>query len=210
MVATFDCIDDVRRCLSRHHPVTVDDPGLSRAAVALVLREGLVGVEFIAIHRAHRRGDPWSGHMALPGGRQHESDADLPATAARETREEVGVDLARHGTVIGALDDLRAVGGRKVLDLVIRPIVYATPADVELVPCLAEVQSAFWIPVASLRHPEAHGTYQPYGPDVEYPAFHYRGHTIWGLTHRILWNFFEIMELGADPGPGDASGAADR
>ena len=55
---------------------------------------------------------------------------------------------------------------------------------------------------ASLRRPEAHGTYQPYGPDVDYPAFLYRGHTIWGLTHRILWNFFEIMDLGDEPGPG--------
>lgn len=210
MVASFDCIDDVRRRLRRHHPLTVDDPGLARSAVALVLREAPIGMEFIAIHRAHRRGDPWSGHMALPGGRQHESDADLPATAARETREEVGVDLTRHGTVIGTLDDLRAVGGRKVLDLVIRPIVYAVPADVELVPCLAEVQSAFWIPLASLRHPEAHGTCQPYGPEVDYPAFLYRGHTIWGLTHRILWNFFEIMDLGTEPGAADDSGSAVR
>ncbi|MCK6554462.1 CoA pyrophosphatase [Candidatus Binatia bacterium] len=199
MVAEPATIDDIRHRLSQHRPVVVDDPESSRAAVALVLREGSVGVEFIAIHRAHRHGDPWSGHMALPGGRQHRTDGDLVATAARETREEVGVDLKQDASVIGTLDDLRAVGRRVVLDLVIRPIVYAVSAEIRLVPSPIEVQSAFWIPLASLRRPEAHGTYRPYGPDTDYPAFLYRGHTIWGLTHRILWNFFEVMDLSDAP-----------
>ena len=207
MVTDPDSIEDVRRSLSRHKPVLVDDPDLPRAAVALVLREGPLGVEFIAIHRAHRRGDPWSGHMALPGGRRHEGDVDLRATATRETHEEVGVDLRRDGTVLGTLDDLRAVGKRILLDLVIRPIVYATSADVALVPSLAEVQSAFWVPLASLRRPEAHATYRPYGPDTDYPAFVYQGHTIWGLTHGILWNFFEIVDQRDDTPP-DAAAAA--
>lgn len=198
MVADANTIANVGRRLSRHRAAIVDDPGLPRAAVALVLRDGPQGVEFIAIHRAHRRGDPWSGHMALPGGRQHEADTDLRATAARETREEVGVDLNRFATVLGTLDDLRAVGRRVLLDLVISPIVYGTRADVALVPRVEEVQSAFWIPVASLRRPEAHTTYRPYGPETDYPAFVYRGHTIWGLTHRILWNFFEVMDQGDD------------
>jgi len=205
MAAHSETIEDVHDRLQRHTPLTVDEPGFARAAVALVLRDAAGTVEFIAIHRAHRRGDPWSGHMALPGGRQHATDPDLLATAARETREEVGVDLTRDGTVLGALDDLRAVGSGRPLDLVIRPIVYRVRAGVELVPCAAEVQSAFWIPVASLRREEARGTYRPYGPDLDFPAFLYRGHTIWGLTHRILWNFFEILDRGVEPGAGDGT-----
>jgi 8-oxo-dGTP pyrophosphatase MutT (NUDIX family) len=38
--------------------------------------------------------DPWSGNVALPGGKQDEQDrGDDYETAVRETREEVGIDL---------------------------------------------------------------------------------------------------------------------
>ena len=171
-------------------------PGnFARAGVAIVLRDAPGGPEFIVIHRAHRRGDPWSGHMALPGGRQHPEDPDLPSTAARETREEVGVDLARGGRLIGTLDDLRAIGQGRPLDLVITPFVYAFTGLGDLRPDHAEVQSAFWIPLASLRRPDARGTYRhrSAGYDIEHPAFLYDGYTIWGLTHRILTRLLDII-----------------
>ena len=42
--------------------------GVPRAAVAIVLRQGDPGLEFLLIKRAEREGDPWSGQVALPGG----------------------------------------------------------------------------------------------------------------------------------------------
>jgi 8-oxo-dGTP pyrophosphatase MutT (NUDIX family) len=136
--------------------------------------------------------------MALPGGRQQPGDPDLHITAVRETREEVGVDLARHGVRLGSLDDLRAVGGGRPLDLVITPFVYAVTAPVTLAPNRAEVQSAFWVPLASLRHRDVLGTFrhQRDGQFADYPAFVYRGHTIWGLTHRILTGFLDLVQAG--------------
>ena len=62
-------IETIREHLARHRPVVAEAAGYARAAVAIVVRAGSGGLEFIVIHRAHRRGDPWSGHMALPGGR---------------------------------------------------------------------------------------------------------------------------------------------
>ncbi len=181
--------------MSEHQPTVVEGTGYARAAVAIVLRDGDHGAEFIVIHRAHRRGDPWSGHMALPGGRQDPADRDLPAAAVRETREEVGVDLAQHGELIGALDDLQAIGRGRPLDLIITPFVYGLTAPVIVTPDHHEVQSALWVPVASLRHPDAHGTHQQqqFGSRVAYPAFVYQGHTIWGLTHRILTSLLDIL-----------------
>lgn len=185
----------VRERLQGYRPVVVEGAAYARAAVAIVLREGEQGAEFVVIHRAHRRGDPWSGHMALPGGRQDATDRDLPATAVRETREEVGVDLALHGERLGALDDLQAIGRGRPLDLIITPFVYALTAPVTLTPDHHEVQSAFWVPLTSLRHGDAHGTHrlQQFGNQMEYPAFVYQGHTIWGLTHRILTGFLETL-----------------
>jgi 8-oxo-dGTP pyrophosphatase MutT (NUDIX family) len=187
-------INGIRERLRSYRPVQADETEFARAAVAIVLRDGEAGAELIVIHRAHRRGDPWSGHMALPGGRRDSVDSDLAATAVRETREEVGVDLARSGEWLGNLDDLRAIGRGRPLDLIITPFVYALTQPVTLVPNHAEVQSAFWVPLASLRRREARGTFrhQVAGHDLEHPAFVYEGYTIWGLTHRILTGFLAL------------------
>src|SRR5690606_40751986 len=53
---------------------------------------------------------PWSGQIALPGGRRDPCDSDEQAVAVRETREEIGVELpAAH--CVGRLDDLEGRRG---------------------------------------------------------------------------------------------------
>ena len=94
------------------------------AAVALLLREGASGPEVFFIRRAEHPRDPWSGHMAFPGGRQDAQDATLLHTAVRETQEEVGLDLSREAEHIGQLDDLQAIARGKPQETVIRPFVY--------------------------------------------------------------------------------------
>jgi 8-oxo-dGTP pyrophosphatase MutT (NUDIX family) len=83
------------------------EPGTysGQAAVSLLLRPSAKGVEFLAIKRAEQERDPWSGHMALPGGRRDATDESLWMTAVRETREEVHVDLQQVGQLLGRLDD---------------------------------------------------------------------------------------------------------
>ena len=188
-------IVSVQERLRSYRPVALDAPGAARAAVAVVLREAEQGAEFVVIHRSHRRNDPWSGHMALPGGHRDPVDRDLFTTAVRETREEVGIDLERHAQLLGNLDDLRAIGGGRPLDLIITPFVCAVTAAVQLTPNQREVQSAFWVPLASLRHDETRGAFRHRlgGQDIEHPAFVYRGHTIWGLTHRILSSLLDLL-----------------
>jgi len=188
-------IDVVKERLRSHHAARLEDRSLAHAAVAIVLRDSDIGAEFIVIHRSHRQGDPWSGHMALPGGRRQAEDRDLLMTVERETREEVGVNLEREGELLGRLDDLRAVGRGRLLDLVITPFVYAACGPIALTPDPTEVQSAFWISLATLRHDEARGVYRQRLNDqeTEFPAFIYQGHTIWGLTHRILTGFLDVL-----------------
>ena len=83
----------------------VADPGVDpvvpercrEAAVAMILLQGESSFEMMFILRARKEGDPWSGQMALPGGHREPQDVTLAETAARETWEETGLDLARHG-----------------------------------------------------------------------------------------------------------------
>jgi 8-oxo-dGTP pyrophosphatase MutT (NUDIX family) len=186
-------LDRIRECLSAHQPAVVDGNGFARAAVAIVLREGDVGAEFVAIRRSERAGDPWSGHMALPGGRQHPSDLDLVMTVARETQEEIGVDLATHAQLLGRLDEVPALAGGRPVNLVITPFVFALGTPVQFVLNPDEVDSAFWVPLASVR--EAQGTirFSLDGQEMELPTCVYQGHTIWGLTYRILTRLVELL-----------------
>ena len=91
------------------HPANGADPepreGHTQAAVALVLRVA-DDLELLLIKRAKSVRDPWSGHVALPGGRRDPSDSILMETAIRETSEETGVDLATRGRHLGRLTEL--------------------------------------------------------------------------------------------------------
>ncbi len=187
--------DFIRERLARYQRQVVDDAAVQRAAVALILRQESQVTEFLAIHRSEREGDPWSGHMAFPGGRQHAADRDLHATAIRETLEEVGIDLERTGESIGCLDDLRAIGNRRRLDLVISPCVYLLNTPVTPVLNPVEVQKAIWIPLVNLRHPDTKGTYRYMldGFETHHDAFVVEGHAIWGLTYRILDRFLDVL-----------------
>src|SRR5688572_27389789 len=80
-----------------------DDPALIWAAVAIIIAPDPDAI--LLIRRAERAGDPWSGHMALPGGRREPGDLDLLATAIRETSEEVGIRLGSE-QLVGTLEDV--------------------------------------------------------------------------------------------------------
>ena len=63
------------------HPSTGDRKG---AAVAMILREAVEDVEMLFIERARHDSDPWSGHLAFPGGKVEEGEQPQEA-AERET-----------------------------------------------------------------------------------------------------------------------------
>jgi 8-oxo-dGTP pyrophosphatase MutT (NUDIX family) len=192
--------------LARRPAITAPPDAVAvRAAVALLLRPAAAGPELLLIHRAEREGDPWSGHVALPGGRAAPDDASLAATAARESREEVGIDPAAAGRLLGALDDLVPRSAR-LPSIGVSPYVFAVPAGTEAVPN-HEVQAAVWVGVDELLDPGAvteHLYELGGGLTTAFPAFGARGYVIWGMTHRILTGF---LELYAEAVSGSAGGA---
>ena len=177
-------IDDFRAAFSGHQPQEIPDfEGLTRAAVAAILRSATAGPELLFIHRAEDPRDPWSGHMAFPGGKVEEADDGLLAAALRETREEVGLDLETDAMPVGRLSDVRAVGRGRPLSMVISPYVFELQTTPELI-TNHEVAAVVWVPVAFLAD---HGNretmpYRRYGLSVDLPCYRYRGHLIWGLT----------------------------
>jgi 8-oxo-dGTP pyrophosphatase MutT (NUDIX family) len=166
----------------------------ARAAVALVLRpaEDGAGLEVLLIRRADREGDPWSGHMAFPGGRADPRDADTIATAVRETQEEVGIDLAHGGEWLGALEELHPRSGAPAIR--VSPHVFAVPAGTGARPN-EEVHRALWVPLAALASPAAateHVHETAGGARVRFPAYAVGPYVVWGLTYRMLSEFLAL------------------
>ena len=115
--------------------------------------------KILFIRRAVRAGDRWTGHVALPGGKRDAGDASDRAAAERETREEVGLDLAGQRAVfVGNLPErVVTTSWGQVPLIVLCPFVWVLPgrgraaaaaAALELQP--TEVASAHWVPVEAL------------------------------------------------------------
>jgi len=183
--------------LAARTPATVEcgpDEHPLRAAVALVLRPGDAGeLELLMIKRADYEGDPWSGHVALPGGRQEPDDLSLERTAVRETWEETAIDIEREGAIVGVLDEVspRTPTVRRVI---VRPYVAAVVPGVTVVES-PEVAAAFWVPLSALRETAAWITAEvvAHGRSLSVPAFAHGDYIVWGLTERILRGFLDIL-----------------
>ncbi|MCC6995994.1 MAG: CoA pyrophosphatase [Deltaproteobacteria bacterium] len=160
--------------------------GQRRAAVAAVLRFDRDAAELLLMRRAERAGDRWSGQVSLPGGREEAADADLVSTAIRETREELGIDLAT-AALLGTLPSSHAIARGKLLPMTITPFVFhlAAPQPIRLGP---EAEASFWLPLDPAARGELDADYQyQLGPfSRRFPSFRHQGEVVWGLTYQIL------------------------
>lgn len=175
---------DLARIRRRLSVIVPEEVGAApRAAVAAVLRERARGPEILLIRRAEHPEDPWSGHMAFPGGRHDPTDPSLEHTAVRETAEEVGLDLEVHGQLIARLDDVPT----HKTGLVVRPFVWELATAPGLVPN-HEVAEVHWVDLASLARGERDTTYELEwkGQLHAFPAYRVEDRVVWGLTYRML------------------------
>jgi 8-oxo-dGTP pyrophosphatase MutT (NUDIX family) len=169
------------------------DSSRFEAAVALVLRDR-GGLDVLLIKRAEIDGDPWSGHMALPGGRRDAGDSTLRETAIRETLEETGVELASRSIHLGRLSDV-APQSPRLPPMYITPHVFAVPRDSDAAPNPREVDEVLWVPLTTLASPRVRGevTIRFENESREFPALKVEGRIVWGLTHRILTEFLDLI-----------------
>ena len=163
--------------------------GRRRAAVAALLYDEASGPRVLLMKRAEREGDPWSGHISLPGGRFDPKDPDLQAAAMRETQEELGLDLAG-SRYLGQLPALQPrMAGPNGIE--VTPFVFLTDVAVEP-QCGPEALAAFWLPLESAAAGHYDGTYTYPGSAMQFPSWNYDGHVIWGLTWRILGDLLAL------------------
>jgi 8-oxo-dGTP pyrophosphatase MutT (NUDIX family) len=191
----IDDLPDARALLARVVHSLADRPGVRAVADETVRRAAVLAtfriaddgeLELLFIKRAEYEGDPWSGHVALPGGRHEPQDATLEDTAVRETCEELGVDVRAHGRVLGALDEIHP--RTPVLPPIsVRPYVAVLEREVALVPS-SEVAAAFWVPLRALLDPATavEATVIVRGEERVVPSYRFGDYTIWGMTERIL------------------------
>lgn len=180
-------------------------PETRQAAVSIILRNVGTGAhaelpkltehtEVLFIKRADKPGDPWSGHMAFPGGHLEASDGDLAAAAARETLEEIGLDLDANASYLGALDQQRANPKGRELDMIIEPHVY----ELHQLPPLNlnyEVADVVWANLGTLMLNSLHDTeVKPMmGTPTTFNGYRLSPeHFVWGLTYRMLKAFFDV------------------
>ena len=178
--------------------------GRWEAAVALVLRRNVGATDLLVIKRAVDPRDHWSGHLALPGGRREPGDPDLAFTAVRETREEVGLDLASGGRVLGPLVTIAPRSPLAPPVAVTSYVALAPPAYHVAEPgdrgapltLSAEVEAAFWLPVSLLKRNGASEVFRLVVEEEEreWPAYATDYGLIWGLTERILTTFLRLVE----------------
>lgn len=189
-------VDEMREKLTQAPQQVISKPGLQRAAVALILCDRPGGAEILFIERAQRAGDPWSGHMAFPGGRMEAQDETPLETAMRETEEEVGLSLAR-ADYLGPLADLQGSPRFRQNRLVVSAHIFHArePGPIALDPM--EVESAIWFPVAEVIAPDrgvAYRTSEAQG--LTFPGILVGDpdrHVVWGLTYRFLEIFMKTI-----------------
>jgi 8-oxo-dGTP pyrophosphatase MutT (NUDIX family) len=143
-------------------------------------------LEILLIQRAVREGDPWSGQIALPGGRRGPEDATLQDTAIRETLEETGLDLAGEGFVLGTLDELRP--RTPVLPpIIVTPFVAVVAGDTSL-RISDELADAFWAPWSTFADPDHidESEVQVRGSAWRVTSYLVGERVVWGMTERML------------------------
>jgi 8-oxo-dGTP pyrophosphatase MutT (NUDIX family) len=188
-------IEFVRERLATHlsrEPVPSEE---FHAAVAIVFRDGPEGVELLLIERAQREGDPWSGHMAFPGGRLEAEDESSRWTAQRETREEVGIELDR-AEYLGQLEGIAGnPRSRPKMVVAAHAFVVTEHQPFELDP--REVEDAFWFPLPSMLDESRSVEFSvPQRPGQRYPGVlvgQPDRHVVWGLTYRFLQSLVDLL-----------------
>jgi len=193
-----------RRLAARPDDDAPPEPDAREAAVAIILRANAQrgaaadgnATDVLFIRRAEKAGDPWSGHMAFPGGHRDPDDRTLLDASIRETHEEIGLALDRATNYVGSLAPHSVQPRVRPIGMHIAPFVFsvAGPVDFRMSHEVAEV---VWTPLEPIMRGENHCEEDRIinGAPIAFGGYRVNGgHFVWGLTYRILHAFFATLD----------------
>ena len=183
--------------IGEYIPHELSAESLVSAAVAVILRDGEQGTEFLLMQRAKHDNDPWSGQMSFPGGKIDPQDESAKAAAVREAYEEVGANLTEDD-YLGRLDDIYGFKIDGVYSVLVSSFVFKVKRDLKLVGN-HEVADLVWLPMSYLENSEnAHYHTDLRNPSLKMPAVSIdqsKNQILWGLTLRMLSNLYRLLNL---------------
>ncbi|MBM74358.1 MAG: hypothetical protein CMK59_03060 [Proteobacteria bacterium] len=156
------------------------NPTEAFSAVAILICGKEHQEQVLMFQRAQRSGDPWSGHIAFPGGRKEEQDESLWHTAVRETREEMGVFL-EHAEYLGRLNDLHHP------KIMVSAFVFYMSNKPDLNPNY-EVQRPLWLDLKHIFNKENHEkrNFNTFSGEYILPCVVVDDVIIWGISLSFL------------------------
>jgi len=189
-----DTVENLKKLLSSRDVNEIFREGdFVHASVMMILKESGQGYSLLFIKRPESERDPFSGHMAFPGGRMDSADNSKLETAIRETYEEVGIDINSSGRILGSLDDVNPNNPR-ARNYIVTPYLSVLNEEVTIKPDSNEVERTLWVPMHHLvddRNLEVRIRERD-GTEVKDYAYQYEQYLIWGMTGRILHQFLSF------------------
>tara|TARA_B100000767_G_scaffold275489_1_gene312751 strand:+ start:6827 stop:7465 length:639 start_codon:yes stop_codon:yes gene_type:complete len=172
---------------------------VKRSAVAIVIDQANTEqASVLLIKRAENERDPWSGHMAFPGGRYEPVDKNGLATAKREMHEEVGFDIDKlafdsavsggnDGQCIARLSDIKTSKRATPSTMVVTPYIFSVLNKPALM-ANHEVADTVWVPLSFFSALQNRSIYELNYNErrIEMPCYRYEGNVIWGITLSMI------------------------
>lgn len=182
--------EGLRRPFAGDAPPADDQTAL---AAVLILLHDVNGVPNLLLTRRADHLVHHPGQVSFPGGRWDAGDADLAATALRETWEEVGVPAE-------AVELVRRQGPvhTRVSGFIVVPFVGVATGPIAPVPCDDEIARIMHVPLGDVLR--AHDLLPP-SPTIMTLRYPLDGEDVWGATARILAEFVRDVRSAAQPRP---------
>ena len=188
LAASGGWMDQVRARLSARPARQPQAPGkdLRRAGVLVPLFVRDAGL-WILFTRRTESVEHHRGQISFPGGSEEAGDANLFATAVRETEEELAV----------ARSDILALGSLSpivtVTNFYVEPYVAALPQPYVWKPAEAEIAEVIEVPITALMDPAILEKKPMPGREGLILFYHHGEHVIWGATAAILSELLEAL-----------------
>lgn len=156
-------------------------PDDDQICLPLILRQTYAGVH--------------SGQIGLPGGGYEHADADLAATALRETHEEIGVP-SNNVQIIGELSSLYVFAS----NFVVQPVVGWVSVKPNFQIDTHEVAQLIETPLNALCNPANQRTevWELRDRRATVPHFRIQEHNVWGATAMILSELLALESVRHD------------